>query len=264
MEQLSTDQRYIVKLDVFEGPLDLLLHLIQKHEIDIFDIPMAFVTQRYLEYLDLMREMNLDLASEYLEMAATLILIKSRMLLPTPPAEDDTGTDDDGLDPREELVRRLLEYQKFKTAADELSARPLLGRDTFPRGRSEVVTEEDRGLASPGLFALVEAFQKVLARKKPAHVHEVTVARISLSARMHELLDALRRRATLMFGELFDEDMTRADLVVTFLALLELTKLGVLAIHQADTHSEIHLRATDKLLLAEELLKSQLPQEPGQ
>jgi segregation and condensation protein A len=261
LEQLSIDQLCIVKLDVFEGPLDLLLHLIQKHELDIFDIPMSFVTQKYLEYLDMMRQMNLDLASEYLEMAATLVHIKSKMLLPTPPPEEDPAAED-GPDPREELIRRLLEYQKFKVAADDLQSRPLLGRDTFPRGRGETHIEEDRGIASPGLFALVEAFQKVLARKKPPHVHEVTVARVSLSDRMKQLLDALRDQESLCFTELFEQDATRADLVVTFLALLELTKLGIMAIHQAGTHSEIHLRATEKIAQAAELLASQQPQEP--
>ncbi|MCU0664265.1 MAG: segregation/condensation protein A, partial [Myxococcota bacterium] len=208
------------------------------------------------------RDMNLDLASEYLEMAATLVHIKSKMLLPIPPPEDEPGSGEDGPDPREELVRRLLEYQKFKVAADELGSRPLLGRDTFPRGRSETVTKEDRGLASPGLFALVEAFQKVLARKKPTSVHEVTIARVSLSLRMRELLDTLRDHDTLTFAELFEEDATRVDLVITFLAVLELTKLGIMAIYQADTHSEIHLRATEKIETAEEVLASEQPQEP--
>ncbi|MCP4199575.1 MAG: segregation/condensation protein A, partial [Proteobacteria bacterium] len=126
VKQLSLDGRYIVSLDIFEGPLDLLLHLIRKHELDIFDIPIAFITTKYLEYLESMKQLNLDLASEYLEMAATLTLIKSRMLVP---AEENVDDDlfEDGPDPREELVRRLLEYQKYKTAAEELTSLPLLG-----------------------------------------------------------------------------------------------------------------------------------------
>ena len=239
------DERYLVNLDVFEGPLDLLLHLIRKHELDIFDIPIAFVTRKYLEYLDLMQEINLNLAAEYLEMAAQLAYIKSRMMLPKDDSADEDGLDlEEGPDPRDELVRQLLEYQKYKVAADELLSLPQNGRDTFMRN-APPVEEGERELVSPGLFALMEALQKVFDRVEGSQgSSEISVTRISVSARIHQVLDLLRRRKKMPFLELFLDHVTRADVVVTFLAILEMTKLGMTKIHQAAPGAEIHIAAS--------------------
>ena len=259
MKQLSLDERYIVSLDVFEGPLDLLLHLIRKHELDIFDIPIAFITTKYLEYLESMKQLNLDLASEYLEMAATLTLIKSRMLVPA----DDSDTEElfeEGPDPREELVRRLLEYQKYKNAAEELTALPVLGRDTFPRGSGEDITVE-RDLASPGLFALMEAFQKVLKGANIDPFHEVSITRISVSERINQLVDRLREKRKLTFLQLFEDQHTRSDMVVTFLACLEMVKLGLMLVYQAGIHSEIHITAATAIAEADHILTERFPEE---
>ncbi len=259
MEPLTEEERYIVKLDMFEGPLDLLLHLIRTHELDIFDIPIAFITKKYLEFINLMKDFNLDLASEYLEMAATLAYIKSRMLLPTEPDLDEE-LPEDGPDPREELIRRLLEYQKYKTAAENLSLRPMLGRDMFPRGVAEDVSVE-RDLASPGLFALMEAFQKVLGKADADPLHEVSVTRISVSARINQLIDMMRLKKRLTFEELFADQRTRSDMVVTFLSLLEMAKIGLTRIHQVDLGSEIHIVASSSIGDAEKILADQIMEE---
>ncbi len=245
MESHESEQ-YIVKLDMFEGPLDLLLHLITKHEIDIFDIPISFITGEYLKYLDMMRVLNLDLASEYLEMAATLTLIKSKTLVPKAPSGDDAEDPEVGPDPREELVKRLLEYQKYKTAAEELGQRPMLGRDTFGRGMSEDMSNE-RALTSPGLFALIEAFQKMISEAKIDPMHEVTIVRISISDRINQIVDLLRVRRTITFMELFEGQSTRGQLVLTFIAMLEMAKLGLTRIHQAGPEGDIYISATESV-----------------
>ena len=152
---------YEIKLDIFEGPLDLLLYLIRKNEIDIYNIPIALITEQYLEYLDLMRSLNLDLAGEYLVLAATLIHIKSRMLLPPVEGDDET---EEGEDPRAELVQQLLEYQAFKEAALNLEDRPLLERDVFTRGapleEPAEAEEEEETMIEVGIFELVQAFRE--------------------------------------------------------------------------------------------------------
>ncbi len=259
MKQLSLDGRYIVSLDIFEGPLDLLLHLIRKHELDIFDIPISFITTEYLEYLESMKELNLDLASEYLEMAATLTLIKSRMLVPSDDSPDEELFED-GPDPREELVRRLLEYQKYKQAAEELTGLPLLGRDSFPRGSAEDIAVE-RDLASPGLFALMEAFQKILKGANLDPVHEVSITRISVSDRIGQLVDLLRIKRQLTFLELFENQHTKSDMVVTFLSCLEMTKLGLMQVYQAGRHSDIHITAAATIEEADQILTERFAEE---
>jgi segregation and condensation protein A len=239
----AVDGQYVVSLQVFEGPLDMLLYLIRKHELDIFDIPIGFITQRYLEYLNLMQELNLDLASEFIEMAAQLTYIKSRMMLPADPSADDDAAAEPGLDPREELVRALLEYQKYKTAAEQLAAMPQTGRDTFTAPAAAALPEE-RDLAPPGLFALMDALQKVLAQAGQGDgSREISVTRISISARIAQIYDALRLRRRIPFLELFDGYFSRGDIVVTFLAVLEMTKLGLTRLHQAGPESEIHITA---------------------
>ena len=221
---------------MFEGPLDLLLHLIQKHELDIFNIPISFITGHYLEYLRMMEALNLDVAAEYLLMAATLAHIKSRELLPTPPPEEAQADlfGEPEQDPREALVRRLLEYQKFKAAGEGLAARGVAGRDVFARG-SDVTDEASRQapLAAVSLFALLEALQNVAAKKKLKLDHEITAERVSISQRITELVDLLKSKREATFDELFEADHTIADLVVTFLALLEMTRLRMTQIYQS-------------------------------
>jgi len=239
----AVDGQYVVSLQVFEGPLDMLLYLIRKHELDIFDIPIGFITQKYLEYLNLMQEMNLDLASEFIEMAAQLAYIKSRMMLPAEPGADDDSGQEPGPDPREELVRALLEYQKYKTAAEQLAALPRAGRDTFTPPLI-AVDDGERDLAPPGLFALMDALQKVFDRIGAGDgTREISVTRISISARIAQIYDALRLRKRMPFLDLFDGHAARGDVVITFLAILEMTKLGLTRLHQAGPDAEIHIAA---------------------
>jgi segregation and condensation protein A len=249
MQQLETTAEAIpkaaqfrIQLPHFEGPLDLLLHLIKKHELDILDLPIAFVTQSYLDYLRLMRELDLDIAGEYLLMAATLAHIKSRMLLPKAPTDqpDDAG----GVveeDPRLELMRRLLEYQKYKAAAEELGARPVAGRDVFGRGLQAAALSGPAPLADVALFSLLDAFQGILDRAKDRSAFEITAERISIHERITELTDLLRERRTCVFQDLFAADVTGFQIVITFLALLEMTKVRILKVYQADHRSDIHV-----------------------
>ena len=225
---------YAVKLPVFEGPLDLLLQLIRLNEVDVADIPIQRIAEQYLEYLELLRELDLDLAGEYLLMAATLAWIKSRMLLPPEPGEEDQ----EGLDPRAELVARLLEYQRFKEAAAQLGELPRLGRDVFRPNPPDVEPrpDEERSIAV-GLFELLTAMRRVLdqARARSA-THEVEVEEVTVLERMRTVMDALERAETLEFLDLFHdargEVASRASIVATFLAILELTRLGALRIYQ--------------------------------
>jgi segregation and condensation protein A len=232
-----------LELPGFEGPLDLLLHLIQEHELDILDIPIAFVTEKYLEYIGLMQVLNIDVASEYLVMAATLAHIKSRMLLPTPPADLEEG-DEEEIDPRAELIRRLLEYQKYKQAGEELAARSVLGRDIFVRAGPTNVDLTSAPLAPDSSFKLLDAFQRILARAKIVIDHQIEFERFSLSDRINHLVDLLKNRGRLAFEDLFEGQFNRADLVVTFLALLELTRLRVTRLFQGDSLEPIFVELT--------------------
>ncbi len=250
-ESESREDAYHISLPAFEGPLDLLLHLCQKHELNILEIPISFVTEKYLEYLAVMQLMNLDLASEYLLMAATLAHIKSKSLLPSPPPgqEDDELTLEE-MDPREALIRRLLEYQKYKEAGEKLAARGIAGRDVFGRG-SKVEEAQPEGLpplADVPLFSLVEAFQRVLARAKVKISHEVVADRISITDRIHQLYDKLSVARRAEFDQLFDieGEVTRFDLVVTFLAVLEMTRLRMMRLYQVEPLGPLHVELNDE------------------
>jgi segregation and condensation protein A len=224
-------------LPQFEGPLDLLLHLCQKHEINVLDIPIAFVTEKYLEHLAVMQLMHLEVAAEYLLLAATLAHIKSKELLPSPPAGQDEDTPlDDEVDPREALIRRLLEYQKYKAAAEQLAQRGVTGRDVFLRGIA-IESSLSGGLpplAEVPLFALVDAFQRVLDRNKIKLSHDVEADRISLADRIGELSGLLGSRGRVLFDALFEGASTKFDLVITFLALLEMTRLKMTRLSQSE------------------------------
>jgi segregation and condensation protein A len=222
---------YRVELPEFQGPLDLLLHLIQEHELDILDIPIGFVTQKYVEYIILMQELNIDMASEYLVMAATLAHIKSKMLLPTPPQDQEEEPEAE-LDPRAELVRRLLEYQKYKLAAEQLSERAVLGRDVFVRGIPAPNVDGPAPLAPLGIFKLLDAFQTVLSRAKTTVEHQINFERFSITDRINQLVDVLRARRKLHFEDLFEGQEYRSELIVTFLAILEMTRLRMTRLTQ--------------------------------
>jgi segregation and condensation protein A len=228
---------YKVKLDAFEGPLDLLLYLIRKNEIDIYDIPIAEITQQYLEMLSMMRTLNLDIAGEYLVMAATLTHIKSKMLLPQPPAEGDEEAEVE--DPRQELVNRLLEYEEFKRAARSLEGRDLLERDVFIR---RPVDEGDDELEL-SLFDLIEAVREVLKRSSQELVHEITLERTSIEEKMTEILDKLSDLGgEFEFSSLFEERATKGLIILTFLALLELIKVRMVRVYQRKAFHAIRIR----------------------
>jgi segregation and condensation protein A len=225
---------YAVKLSVFEGPLDLLLHLIRHNEVDITDIPIARIAEQYLDTIELMQELNLDVAAEYLVMAATLALIKSRMLLP-----DESQEDEEGIDPRAELVQRLLEYQRFKEAAEALSRRRLLGRDVFSViGPGPERTPESEREIEVGLFELVAAFRDVLDNTQATDLkHEVETEHVTVRDRMMVVMDLLEANESIEFMRIFvtgegASRPSRAILVVTFLAVLELARLSALRLYQ--------------------------------
>jgi segregation and condensation protein A len=229
----STTQRkhdYTFRLEGFEGPLDLLLHLIQKNQLDIFNIPIALVTEQYLEYLQLMKVLNLDIAGEYLLMASTLLHIKSKMLLPKSTDEEEEEEED----PRAELVRRLLEYQKYKQAALELEKRPLLDRDVFIRLVNEASEEEpEEERIEVDLFELLEAFRKVLERVKPETIHEVVLEHLRVEDKIQEIMSLLEKeKRSLAFHRLFPEQASRRVVVITLLAILELVKMKRIRIFQ--------------------------------
>jgi segregation and condensation protein A len=236
---------YRIALPEFEGPLDLLLHLCKTHELDIVNIPIAFVTEKYLEYLELMEAASVDLAADYLVMAATLAYLKSRELVPTPePLEATADEEELVLDPREELIRRLLEYQKYKDAAERLSGRPIEGRTVFGRG-APIAGDGPRPLAEQSVWKLIEAFGSILSKAgKAKGVHDVIVDRLSIGARINQLVDRLETQGgSFRFDTLFDltapEPELRSQVVVTLLAILELAKLKLVRVLQAETEGPI-------------------------
>ncbi|WAS98627.1 segregation/condensation protein A [Nannocystis punicea] len=231
---------YSVELEVFEGPLDLLLHLVRKHELDILDIPISFVAEKYLAYLDVMRQLDLEIAGDYLVMAATLAYLKSRELLPPEPRAGEAGQseEEEGEDPREALIRRLVEYERFKQAAAELDSLPVSGRDVFARGAELVMPPIDPGLAPVSLFNLAEAYYRVLTRAKVKSTHEVQIEAVTVAQRIKQLALILEEKPHFEFEELFlnrtwnSERELRAMMVVTLMSILEMVKLGVAGVQQ--------------------------------
>ena len=242
----------------FEGPLDLILHLVKEHAVDLFDIPIAKITESYLATLEALHELDIDVAGEFLHMAAQLVLMKSRLLLPrTEVAEDALAAEDAGVDPRVELVRRLLEYQKYKAAGEELGSRDILERSVFVRrARAErSAAEGPEGLADVSVFKLIEALDRALAHARPEHAHEIATDRLTISDAIARIADVLRlsRRAT--FEELLagpERRNDRAAVIATFLAILEMAKLKLVRIFQtphdhAGPPAEIIVEARDTL-----------------
>jgi segregation and condensation protein A len=234
----QTELPYQVRIENFEGPLDLLLHLIKKNEINIYDIPVAMIAQQYLGYIEAMKELNLTVAGEFLVMAATLLQIKSKMLLPV----DETAEDEeDGPDPREELVRRLLEYKSFKEAARQLDTQERMWRDVFSRTPSVPVEKDsdDQLLDNVGLFDLVDALQGILNRNPGKKLLEIIPDNLTVRDRMNAILEALEGQESVSFMSLFDASCHRLMIIVTFLALLELIRLRTARVFQAENFGPI-------------------------
>ena len=233
-------EAYPVKLENFEGPLDLLLHLIRKHEVNIYDIPIALITQQYLDYIDLMQEMNLDVAGEFLVMAATLIHIKSRMLLPRPdPAQEDPEED-----PREALMRRLLEHQKFKAAAELLHERETLRSAQWTRADgpiAEIAGEAPEPEIEVDLFSLISAFRSVVERARQRPPLYLPGEQISIESRIEQLLLKLSESEACGFEDLFADVQTRAGMIVTFLAMLEMIRLKLVRVYQTGATGPIRV-----------------------
>ncbi len=228
----------------FEGPLDLLLHLIQSHQLNILDIPIRFITTRYLEYLSVMQTLSIDVASEYLVMAAVLAHIKSKLLLPVVPEDSRDDLDEEGLDPRQELVRRLLEYQRFKAAAAEMAVLSEGAQDAIPRPPAPPPPRNAGPLAEFPVHHLVDALIALMGRRKIKISHEVTFERLTITDRINQLSDILRVRRRATFDELFEGTITKFDIVITFLALLEMSKLKLTRVFQAGVYAPIHIEYT--------------------
>ena len=232
---------YPVKLANFEGPLDLLLYLIKKNEVDVYDIPIALITAQYLDYLDLMQELDLDVAGEFLVMASTLIHIKSRMLVP----RIETATDaEDEEDPRDVLMRRLLEHQQFKAAAELLHEREIVrsAQWTRPDSRVEDIAGEpfEREL-EVDLFSLLQAFQSVIARSRERPPVKLPAEVVPIETRIEQLMERLSKTQACAFQDLFDDAASRRDLITTFLAVLEMIRLKLIRVFQGDPFGPIRV-----------------------
>ncbi len=255
-EVLAPHDAFRVALPNFEGPLDLLLHLIREHRVDILDIPIALITEKYLEHLAKMREINLDIAGEFLVMASTLLHLKSRMLLPREevPAGDGDGLQVDAGDPRAELVRRLLEYQKYKHAAEQLAMNDIIDRAVFAR-RVPVddvpLDPEEIGLQEISVYKLIEALDRVLEALAPEKQHEVERELLSLSDALYRIADKVRASPDgrpVSFFSLFEGQRTKSAVIATFLALLEMCKLKLVRIFQPEDGSDILVSAKGSAL----------------
>jgi segregation and condensation protein A len=236
----STLEAYPVKLEAFSGPLDLLLHLIKKHEVNIYDIPIALITAQYLQYLELMQELNLDVAGDFLVMAATLIHIKSRTLLPRPAPEQEDPLED----PRDALVRRLIEHQKFKAAAEMLHEKETVRSAQWTRSDEavpELSGEKPEPEVEVDLFSLITAFRTVLQRAKQRPTVVMPGEQISIELRIDQLLERLSETEACGFADLFEDAAGRAGMIVTFLALLEMIRLKLVRVFQAGAFGEIRV-----------------------
>jgi segregation and condensation protein A len=244
---------YRITLPEFEGPLDLLLHLCQTHELDILNISISFVAEKYIEYLELMENMSVEVAADYLVMAAHLAYLKSRELVPSPEPLEASEDGEEPIDPREELIRRLLEYQKYKHAAQDLGSRPIEGRNVFVRG-AVLEAEAEAGLAEHSVWKLLEHWAQILVKTKPKHTHDVVVDRISISDRINQLVDLLESgNGTIQFEDLIGEDLPEAEIrhkvVVSLLAVLELARLRVVRILQQESTGAFFLARVEGVTL---------------
>jgi len=223
------EELYQVKLDnIFEGPMDLLVHLIKKHEVDIYDIPIAMITDQYLEYLKWMESMNIDVAGDFIVMAATLTQIKSKMLLPIHANENDQE------DPRLEIARPLAEYLQMKSAAERLAERDLLGENIFARNpdQEELLAARQDEVLKLGLFELIDAFQQILKKISLDDKVRIAADSISVKNRISQLVDIFESKESVTFEELFPAGVVKSEVIVTFLAILEMVRLSLVRIVQ--------------------------------
>ncbi|UCE63659.1 MAG: segregation/condensation protein A [Nitrospirota bacterium] len=238
----EVEEIYQVQLDSFTGPLDLLLHLIRKQQINIYDIPIALITQQYVEYLNLMKTLNLSFAGEFLVMAASLLQIKSRMLLPKEEIADQG--EENVEDPREELVRQLMEYEQFKDAAGRLASHERIWRDAFcrdPMLPEEPEPSENVPVDELSLFDLLGALQEVLDRTAAQPFIDVSLDTQTVQERIHTILDQLETEPTLTFEALFEGSFSRSYVILTFLALLELVRMKLVGLFQGDLFGPIRI-----------------------
>lgn len=239
MEQLELP--YQVKLQVFEGPLDLLLQLIKKNKVDIYDIPISKITEQYLEYLDVIKQCNLEVVGDYLALAAQLSLIKSRMLLPQMPSEDEVE------DPRAELVQLLLEYERYKNAAEELENRDILGKEVFIRGLSYFDefgdAAQETEIVKTDLWSLVEAFKEVCLRRQFELTEDIvfTIESFSIEEKTRELIEFFKTNRKYDFKNIFNKMVSKAEIIITFLTILELVKNEIIGIEHENPEDEIEL-----------------------
>ena len=241
---MAHEEEYKVKLEVFEGPLDLLLYLIKKDELEIHDIPIEKITAQYVQYIELMQMLDLNLAGEFLVMAATLMMIKSRMLLP---AEERPELEAEEEDPRWDLVRQLVEYKKFKDAALHLEALELRREDIFGRDGADAVLdkEPDVALHDVGLFDLISAFSEALKKVKSEELREIFAERFTVADKIELLADRLRREKRFSVSRMFEGMRSRHEIACTFLALLELIRLNQVRAVQTETYGEIMIEAAE-------------------
>ena len=239
---------YQCKLDIFEGPLDLLLHLIKEHKMDVYDISIAEITRQYMEYLGMMQELNLELVGEYLVMAAELTRIKSKVLLPAPETveEFDVGT---GEDPRAELMRRLKEYQRYRDAAFELRLKEHDRQQVFVRGGQIEIDgrAEEKDLVDASVFDLLKAYQKILDTKSFEKGYEIEITEMSVTDQVQHIMEILNASESVTFESLFTVLNTKQEVVVTFLAILELMRLKLLRVQQTRHFETIRIyKAADQ------------------
>lgn len=253
---INMNENYRVNLEVFEGPMDLLLYLIRKNDLDICDIPIAFILEKYLKYLDTLKEMNIDLAGDFLLMAAELAYIKSRMLLP----QEGEALEQPEEDPRADLVRRLLEYQQYKEAAQKLIERPQLNRDVYVPCRSpaeevEELTDQELSLAKTDIYRLVDVFARILVRLPKDQFHDVAVDRISVNDRILQLVEMISQGQVVSIEDLLDKPITRYGVVITFLSLLEMSRLRMIVLFQAEDDTPICIKGVMEKIEDNEVLR---------
>lgn len=229
---------YEIKLETFEGPLDLLLHLIHKNEMDIFDIPIATITDQYLEHLDIMKSLNIDIAGDFLLMASILIHIKSKMLLP------DSMDEEGGEDPRLEITMPILEYMRLKELADDLSERDVLGRDVFarsvPKYFQEQINDSDAQL-DVNVFQLFDAFKRIVDQALPTFQLRLQGEKWSVKDKTEVIMSYLREKESAFFKDLFSKNESLSEFIVTFLALLEMIHMGLVRVFQPTHESDIRI-----------------------
>ncbi len=231
-----------VKLSVFEGPMELLLHLVRDNKMDIYDIPIAEITRQYMEYLNFMKEMNLQIAGDFLVTAADLLIIKSKSLLPRHEIEED----DEGEDPRHELAERLLEYERYRSAAEKLKSYKDMADKLWGRGKLYDEEPDEEYVFDVGLYDLIQAFQSLLKEKSTEEFHEVEVNQFSIKEKISEIMNYLAEKRRVKFSSLFEDISGKQEMIALFLALLELVRLRMVKVSQKRHDGDIWVRAAVK------------------